>query len=73
MRTRTLIVMAAAAVAAGCVDSERLRSSLGGPPAAETAPDPKAQTLASRVLGAMALEAVTKRAPDPERLNQLRR
>ena len=60
------------AVLAGCVDSERLRSNLGGPPAeAQSAQNPSKQTLASKVLGAIALERVTKRKPDPARLNEL--
>ena len=40
-------------------------------PLATTTPDPKKQTPASKVLGAIALEAVTKRKPDPARLNEL--
>jgi hypothetical protein len=73
MLARALLVITAGAVLAGCVDSERLRSDLGGPPAdAESARDPSKQTLASKVLGAIALERVTKRKPDPARLNQLR-
>jgi hypothetical protein len=72
MLARALLV-AAGTVLAGCVDSERLRSDLGGPPAeAESARDPSKQTLASKVLGAIALERVTKRKPDPARLNELR-
>jgi len=71
MLARAMLV-AAGAMLAGCVDSERLRDNLGGPPAAEkTAQDPSKQTLASKVLGAIALERVTKRKPDPGRLNEL--
>lgn len=67
-----VILIAASAVLAGCVDSERLRSNLGGPPAAaQSAQNPSKQTLASKVLGAIALERVTKRRPDPARLNEL--
>ena len=68
-----VILIAAGAVLVGCVDSERLRSNLGGPPAeAQGAQNPNKQTLASKVLGAIALERVTKRKPDPARLNELR-
>jgi hypothetical protein len=67
MPARTLVIVIVAAILTGCVDSERLRSSLGGPPGA----DPSHQTAASKVLGAIALEAVTDRKPDPARLNEL--
>jgi hypothetical protein len=73
MRILLIPVTLAFAVVAGCVESQRMRSNLGGPPAStDTAHDPKKQTLASKVLGAIALEAVTKRKADPGRLNQLR-
>ena len=72
MLARAMLV-AAGFVLAGCVDSERLRSNLGAPPAmAENVQNPSKQTLASKVLGAIALERVTKRKPDPARLNELR-
>jgi hypothetical protein len=72
MRALTLAVLAAAAMLTGCVDSERLRSGLGGPAsAAEAVQDPSKQTLASKVLAAIALERVTDRKPDPARLNEL--
>ena len=70
MPARTLVIVIVAATLTGCVDSERLRSSLGGPPVGEGA-DPSHQTAASKVLGAIALEAVTDRKPDPARLNEL--
>jgi hypothetical protein len=73
MLARAILVVAAGVAVAGCVDSERLRSNLGGPPAeAESTQNPSKQTLASKVLGAIALERVTRRKPDPSRLNELR-
>ena len=61
------------AVVGMCVESQRMRSNLGGPPvAAGPGKNRKKQTLASWVLGAIALERVTKRKPDPRRLNELR-
>jgi hypothetical protein len=72
MLARATFIVAVGTLLAGCVDSERLPSNLGGPPAeAESAQDPSKQTVASKVLGAIALERVTKRKPDPARLNQL--
>jgi hypothetical protein len=51
MRAPTLAVLAAATILTGCVDSERLRSGLGGPTSeAEAVQDPSKQTLASKVL-----------------------
>ena len=71
MRVPALAVLAAATMLTGCVDSERLRSNLGGPAsAAEPAHDASKQTLASKVLSAIALERVTDRKPDPARLNE---
>ena len=73
MLARALVVIVTGVMLNGCADSERLRSDLGGPPAeAESAHNPSKQTLASKVLGAIALERVTKRKPDPSRLNELR-
>jgi hypothetical protein len=72
MLARALLVITVGMAFTGCVDSERMRSNLGGPPAAaERVPEPRKQTLASKVLGAIALERVTKRKPDPGRLNEL--
>ena len=72
MLARAVVFIATAVILAGCVDSERFRSNLRGPPTtAESTPDPKKQTPASKVLGAIALEAVTQRKPDPARLNEL--
>ena len=62
MRAPILAVLAAATIRAGCVDSERLRSGLGGPVSvAEPVQDAKKQTLASKVLSEIALEHVTDR------------
>jgi hypothetical protein len=73
MLARAILVIIAGALLAGCVDSDRLRNNVGGPtPAPELERDPHKQTLASRVLGAIALERVTKRKPDPARLNRFR-
>jgi hypothetical protein len=71
MLARILLFVTAGIMLSGCVDSERLRSNLGGPPAAEPVQDPRKQTLTSKVLGAIALERVTKRKPDPSRFNEL--
>ena len=72
MRALTLAVLAAATMLTGCVDGERLRSNLGGPAsAAEPIQEASKQTLASKVLSAIALERVTDRKPDPTRLNEL--
>ena len=72
MRAPTLAALVAVATLTGCVDSERLRSGLGGPAsAAEADQDPSKQMLASKVLAAIALERVTYRKPDPVRLNEL--
>jgi hypothetical protein len=73
MLARALLVAIAGTALTGCVDSQRLRNNLGGPAAAgQDKLDPRKQTLATKVLGAIALERVTKRKPDPARLNQLR-
>jgi hypothetical protein len=73
MHAQTIAIIAAAAILTSCVDSDRLRSNLGGPSAAaEVAQDPGKQTSASKVLGAIALERVTGRTADPARLNELR-
>jgi hypothetical protein len=71
MLARVICGLAGSLLLSACVDSQRLRSNLGGP-AAGSAQEAKKQTLASRVLGAIALERVTKRKPDPARLNELR-
>jgi hypothetical protein len=72
MHRRCVLVVVIGLLLTGCVNSERLRSNLGGPRAdSKAGADPKTQTLASKVLGAIALEAVTDRKPDPARLNEL--
>jgi hypothetical protein len=71
MRVPALAVLAAATMLTGCVDSERLRSNLGGPASAAEAVDASKRTLTSKVLSAIALERVTDRKPDPARLNEL--
>ena len=72
MIARAIIVVAASTLLASCADSDRLRSGLGGPAAAsEVQQDPGKQSPASKVLGALALERVTDRKPDPARLNEL--
>jgi hypothetical protein len=73
MRAQTIAVIAVAAMLTSCVDSDRLRSNLGGPSAAaEVTQEPGKQTAASKVLGAIALERITGRTADPARLNELR-
>jgi hypothetical protein len=72
MLARIELFVIVSVVLSGCVDSQRLRNDLGGPPAAQPAQDPRKQTLASKVLGAIALERVTKRKPDPARFSELR-
>jgi hypothetical protein len=72
MLARLLLFVSVSMVLSGCVDSQRLRHDLGGPPAAQTAQDPRKQTLPSKVLGAIALERVTNRKPDPARFIELR-
>jgi hypothetical protein len=73
MITRILLIVVAGTLLSACVDSERSRSSLGGPPPPPVDQrDPRKQTMASKVLGAIALERVTGRKPDPGRLNERR-
>jgi hypothetical protein len=53
------LLLAAAILLSACVDSERLRSNLGGPPnAPDISRDATKQTMGSKVLGAIALERV---------------
>ena len=74
MGGRAAVAVVAGALLAGCVNSQPLGNSLAPPAqaaepqAAEPVPDPSRKTLASRVLGAIALERVTGRKPDPARL-----
>ena len=66
------LLLAAGMLLGACVDSDRLRSNLGGPPAPDISRDATKQTMGSKVLGAIALERVTGRKADPARLNELR-
>jgi hypothetical protein len=62
----------AGALVAGCASSDPLPSGLAPPAqAAEQGRDPSKQTMASKVLSAIALERVTGRKPDPARLKEL--
>jgi hypothetical protein len=66
---RTAAAVLACALLAGCANSQPLSNSLAPQAqAAEPEPDPSRKTLASKVLGAIALERVTGRKPDPARL-----
>ena len=73
MIARALICFAAGMLLSACVDSERLRNNLGGPELEfGNQADPSKQTMSSKVLGALALERITRRKPDPARLIELR-
>jgi hypothetical protein len=72
MFARALLVLATGLLVSACTQSDGLQSNLGAPPERTEARDPRKQTLASKVLAAIALERVTGRKPDPARLNQLR-
>ena len=73
MSSRVIFAFGASALLAGCVNSDTPRDNLGNPPAAiEAERNPAKQTLASKVLGAIAFERVTGRKPDPARLKELR-
>ena len=72
MLVRGMALILAGALLAGCSVNEPLSSGFAGAArAAETERDPGKKTLASKVLGAIALERVTGRKPDPSRLTQL--
>jgi hypothetical protein len=66
-----LIVVVATSVLGGCGNSQP-PSYLGGPPVDPQVRAASKQTLASRVLGAIAFERVTGRRADPSTLNQLK-
>jgi hypothetical protein len=72
MLLRVIVIIATAAMLLGCVDSQRLRSNLGGPPVELEVQAARKQTLPSRVLGAIALERVTGRKAYPGRLKELK-
>jgi hypothetical protein len=72
MLLRGVTLILAGALIAGCANSEPLTGGFAAPAqAAEPQRDPSKQTLASKVLSAIALERVTGRKPDPARLTQL--
>lgn len=57
MLTRAIVVIASTALLAACVDSERLRSNLGGSaPAANAMQDASKQPVAAKVPGVVASE-----------------
>jgi hypothetical protein len=72
MIARALLVLATGLLVSACAESDGVRSNLGAPPERTQVQDPRKQTLASKVLGAIALERVTGRKPDPARFNQIR-
>jgi hypothetical protein len=73
MFARAIVIITAGGFLTACANSENVRNNLGGPAkASELARDASKQTMASKVLGAIALERVTGRKPDPARFNQLR-
>lgn len=69
MRAAAIIVLAGALLA-GCANSQPLSTGFAGQAHAADR-DPGKKTMASKVLGAIALERVTGRKPDPARLNEL--
>jgi hypothetical protein len=72
MLLRGLMLILAGAVVAGCANSEPLAGGFAPPAqAAEPQRDPAKQTMASKVLSAIAFERVTGRKPEPARLNEL--
>ncbi len=73
MFARAVVVITAGVLLTACADGDSGRNNLGGPAkASEAARDYSKQTMAPKVLGAIALERVTGRKPDPARFNQLR-
>lgn len=72
MLVRGVMLILAGMLLAGCSSNEPLSSGFAGTArAAEAGRDPSQKTLASKVLGAIALERVTGRKPDPSRLTRL--
>jgi hypothetical protein len=72
MLLRGVMLILAGALVAGCANSEPLSGGFAAPAqAAEPQRDPAKQTMASKVLSAIALERVTGRKPDPARLTGL--
>jgi hypothetical protein len=72
MLARALLVLCTGLIVSACTQNDGLQRNLGAPPERVQARDPRKQTLASKVLAAIALERVTGRKPDPARLIQLR-
>ena len=72
MLVRGAALILAALLVAGCSSNAPLSNGFTGVAlASESGRDPSKKTLASKVLGAIALERVTGRKPDPSRLTQL--
>jgi len=72
MLLRGTMLILAGILLAGCSSTAPLSTGFTGTArAAETGRDPSKKTLASKVLGAIAVERVTGRKPDPSRLTQL--
>ena len=69
MRAAAITVLAGALLA-GCANNQPLSTGFAGQAQAADR-DPGKKTMASKVLGAIALERVTGRKPDPARLNEL--
>lgn len=69
MLARIVLIVATGVSLSACVNAVPVREGLGGPSAAsDDNNDAGQQTMASKVLGAIALERVTGRKPDPARL-----
>jgi hypothetical protein len=72
MLVRGIALLLAGVLLTGCAVNEPLSNGFSGVArAAESERDPGKKTMASKVLGAIALERVTGRKPDPSRLTQL--
>jgi hypothetical protein len=72
MLVRGIALLLAGVLLNGCAVNEPLSNGFSGAArAAEAERDPGKKTMASKVLGAIALERVTGRKPDPSRLTQL--
>jgi hypothetical protein len=72
MLVRGMMLILAGSLLAGCAGNAPLATGFAGTArAAETGRDPSQKTLASKILGAIALERVTGRKTDPSRLTRL--
>ena len=69
MRAAAITVLVGALLA-GCANNQPLSTGFAGQAQAADR-DPGKKTMASKVLGAIALERVTGRKPDPARLSEL--